>query len=224
MSLKDAIKSISFFSSLDEELVDELISISTLNSYSKAYVLHYENQNTPHLQFLVSGLAKAYKIDKHENEIFLYHIHHNSLISEITDLKADRLNTFSNLELQEDSTILSIDYALFKKKFLDKKVLCYEFTNEVLVRSQKMQDLLSREFIFDAVSKVAMMLYSDLKMFNKLKRHDISLMLHIQPATLSRVLNRLKRNNIISINHGKVELVDSLALKNIYEGDSYDKD
>ena len=111
-----------------------------------------------------------------------------------------------------------------KKKFLDKRILCHEFTSEVLVRSQKMQDLLSREFIFDAVSKVAMMLYSDLKMFNKLKRHDISLMLHIQPATLSRVLNRLKRNNIISINHGKVELVDSLALKNIYEGDAYDKD
>jgi len=71
--------------------------------------------------------------------------------------------------------------------------------------------------MFDSVSKVAIMLYSDLDMFNKLKRHDISLILHIQPATLSRVLNRLKRNKIIDIIQGKVFVLDSIALKNIYE-------
>jgi len=202
--------------------MDELLVISNLNSFSKDYILHYENQSTPHLQFLVTGLAKAYKIDKHENEIFLYYIHQNSLISEITELKSNSLNTFSNLKLEEDSKILSIDYALLKKQFLDKKVLCSEFTNEILIRSQKMQDLLNREFIFDAVSKVAMMLYSDLEMFNKLKRHDVSLMLHIQPATLSRVLNRLKRNSIISICQGQVDILDAISLKNIYEGESYD--
>ena len=212
----------SFFSSLDEELLDDLSAISTLSHYSKGYVLHYENQNTHNLQFLVSGLAKAYKIDKHENEIFLYHIDSNSLISEINDLKTDSFSTFSNLELQEDSIVLSLDYNLFKKKFLDKKILCQEFANEALGRSQKMQDLLSREFMFDAVSKVAMMLYSDLKMFNKLKRHDISLMLHIQPATLSRVLNRLKRNNIISISQGQIEVIDAPLLKNIYKEESYE--
>ena len=224
MSLKESIKSLSFFSSLDEDLLDDVSSMATLSPYSKDYILHYENQTTLHLQFLVSGLAKAYKIDKHENEIFLYHIHSNSLISEITDLKAKSLNTFSNLQLQEDSKILSIEYSLFKKQFLDTKILCHEFANEVLVRSQKMQDLLSREFVFDAVSKVAMMLYSDLEIFNKLKRHDISLMLHIQPATLSRVLNRLKRNNIISIVQGHVEIIDALLLKKIYEGESYEED
>jgi CRP/FNR family transcriptional regulator len=219
VSLKEAIKSLSFFSSLDEELIEDLSAISTLTPYSKDYILHYENQSIPYLEFLVTGLAKAYKIDKHENEIFLYYVKDDSLLSEITNLETQKLNTFSNLAFQEDSKILSLDYALFKKNFLDKKILCHEFINEILLRSEKMQDLLSREFIFDAVSKVAMMLYSDLKMFNKLKRHDISLMLHIQPATLSRVLNRLKRNNIISINLGQVKVLDKNVLQNIYEGD-----
>lgn len=202
--------------------MDELLAISNLALLSKEYVLHYEKQNTPHLQFLVSGLAKAYKIDKHENEIFLYYIHKNSLLSEITELHSNNLSTFSNIRIEEDSQVLSINYALFKKQFLDKKILCSEFTNEILVRSQKMQNLLNREFIFDAVSKVAMMLYSDLEMFNKLKRHDVSLMLHIQPATLSRVLNRLKRNSIISILHGHVSILDAISLKNIYEGENDD--
>jgi CRP/FNR family cyclic AMP-dependent transcriptional regulator len=59
------------------------------------------------------------------------------------------------------------------------------------------------------------MLDADLAMFNKLKRHDISLILHIQPATLSRVLNRLKRNRIIDIIQGKVTILDTIALREI---------
>jgi CRP/FNR family transcriptional regulator len=88
---------------------------------------------------------------------------------------------------------------------------------EILQRSKKLESIIYREFIFDAVSKTAMMLDSDLSMFNKLKRTDISVMLHIQPATLSRVLNRLKRNNIIDIIRGEVSILDEISLKNIYK-------
>jgi len=63
-----------------------------------------------------------------------------------------------------------------------------------------------------------MMISTDLDMFNKLKRHDIALILHIQPATLSRVLNRLKRNKIIDIMQGKVTIIDHLALETVYKG------
>jgi CRP/FNR family transcriptional regulator len=80
-----------------------------------------------------------------------------------------------------------------------------------------MKSLINREFIFDAVAKVAMMIDSDLEMFNKLKRHDIALILHIQPSTLSRVLNRLKKNTIIDIVQGKVSILDKIQLKNIYK-------
>ena len=78
--------------------------------------------------------------------------------------------------------------------------------------------MINREFIFDAVTKVAIMISSDLEMFNKLKRHDIALILHIQPSTLSRVLNRLKRDNIIDIVHGKVSIADKQRLELICGG------
>jgi len=61
-----------------------------------------------------------------------------------------------------------------------------------------------------------MMLVTDLDMFNNLKRQNVSLILHIQPATLSRVLTRLKRNNIIDIIHGKITILNLKALENIY--------
>ncbi|MBU0721012.1 Crp/Fnr family transcriptional regulator [bacterium] len=217
MSTKNIIESLDFFSSLNSQQVEALANISYVNFYNKGYVLHYEKQESNQLLFLVDGLAKAYKIDKHDNEIFLYYIYSNTLLSEISNVNSNVLFSFSNIELVEESRILCINYTQFRDVFLSNNLLNLEFTNEIVSRSQQLQALVNREFIFDSVAKVAMMLYSDLEMFNKLKRHDISLILHIQPATLSRVLNRLKRNNIIDIIHGRIDVLDLFALKAVYE-------
>lgn len=215
--IKNSIDSLDFFCTLNEQQKELLASISTLNNYKKEYILYYEQKPSSNLLFLTTGLAKAYKMDKHDNEIFLYYIYNNSLLSEVTDISSDTLYSFSNIELVEDSQILSINYQEFKKHFLHQNILSMELMNEIINRSQKLQSLVNREFIFDSVAKVAMMLSSDLNMFNRLKRHEISLILYIQPATLSRVLNRLKRNKIIDIIHGEVMITDTLALKKVYE-------
>ena len=217
MSLQEAIGSIDFFSSLSESDISQIVSFSTLHNYSKNYIINYEKRETNKLLFLVKGVVKAYKIDKHSNEIFLYYIYNNSMLSEISDINAVELQTFSNIETIEESVVLSIDYSKFQKYFLHNNLLCLEFANEIIKHSRELRTLISREFLFDAVGKVAMMILSDLEMFNKLKRHETSLILHIQPATLSRVLTRLKRNKIIDIIHGKIFILDERALKAIFE-------
>jgi CRP/FNR family transcriptional regulator len=206
-----------FFSSLNEEQIDTLSSISTVHFYQKDYIVYYEKKQNPNLLFLTDGLAKAYKIDKRDNEIFLHYIYKDSLLSEVSNVDSEKLVSFSNIEIIEDATVLSINYQKFHDCFLKKNLLCLEFANEVIKHTQQLQSIINKEFIFDSVAKVAMMIASDLEMFNKLKRHDISLVLHIQPATLSRVLNRLKRNKIIDIIHGQISIIDSAALEGIYE-------
>lgn len=215
MSVKSTISSLDFFNTLNSKEIELLSSISSINTYNSNYILHYEKQENSSLLFLISGLVKTYKIDKHSNEIFLYYIYENSLISEISDIDSDSLISYSNISLVEDSQILSIDYKEFKKHFLSKNLLCLDLLKEINTRSQKLELLVNREFIFDSVQKVAQMIDSDLSMFNKLKRHDIALILHIQPATLSRVLNRLKRNKIIDIIQGKVTVLDTISLREI---------
>jgi len=218
LSIKSIIKSQDFFATLTDTQINLLCSISTIHTYHKNYILYYDQKHSSELLFLTNGLAKAYKIDKHDNEIFLYYIYKNSLISEISNINANTIYSFTNTVLIEDSQILSIDYKKFKEIFLDKNILCKAFTNEIIKHSLELQSLINREFIFDSVAKVAKMLQSDLDMFNSLKRHDISLILHIQPATLSRVLNRLKRNRIIDIIQGEVIVLDKISLVSIYEG------
>ncbi len=217
ISIKTIFASQDFFSKLNAKQIDSIASISCINNYSKDYIVHYEKQTNSNLLFLVYGEAKAYKIDKHENEIFLYNIYKNSFISEISNINSTQIISFSNVSLMENSQVLSIDYKKFKELFLDTNILHNEFMSEIISKSNQLRNLVNREFIFDAVAKVAMMLDSDLDMFNKLKRTEVSLMLHIQPETLSRVLNRLKRDQIIESKQGKVSILNKLALKKIFE-------
>ena len=218
MAMKKIIDSLEFFSNLSEDEVVELMFISSLKNYNSECLLHYEKTQNNKLLFLVDGLAKAYKMDKHDNEIFLYYIYKNHMLSEISLLQDECLNSYSNITFVEDSQVLSINYRQFKKQFLDNGLLCLELASEVIRQSKLLQALVNREFIFDSVAKVAMMLSTDLDMFNKLKRYDVSLMLHIQPSTLSRVLSRLKHNGIINIERGKVIIVNAKGLSKIYEG------
>ncbi|WP_428732822.1 Crp/Fnr family transcriptional regulator [Sulfurimonas sp.] len=212
------IKKLSFFDSLSDEELNIISNISKITTYPKNSILYYENDINNKIFFLVSGLLKVYKIDKFENEIFLYHIHKNSLISELTTLLDDSIHCFSNAEFIEESVVLEVDFSEFKKEFLSKFTLVNEFIHEILLKTQQLHCVVNRELVFDATAKVAYTLQNDLEMFNTLKRHEISFMLHIQPETLSRVLKKLKRNNIIDSENTDIVILDKEKLNSIIRG------
>jgi CRP-like cAMP-binding protein len=218
VSIQETIRKISFFNNLDDEQVDLIASISTTSTYTSNSILYYESDSNNNLLFLVEGLIKIYKVDKFNNEIFLYHIYKNSMISELTSIKQNDIYCFSNAEFIEDSTILSINFSKFKEYFLSKNILNIELLEILLEKTHQLQCIVNRELVFDATAKVAFMLNQDLEMFNKLKRQEVSFMLHIQPETLSRVLKRLTRNGVIIVDNGKITIINKDALISIFKG------
>jgi len=218
MPIQETISKISFFDSLNDEQKDVIASISTVVKYPKDSILYYESDTTKNLLFLVEGLLKIYKVDKFDNEIFLYHIHENSMISELSSIKNNDIYCFSNAEFMEDSVILSIDFEKFQELFLSKNILTMELMEILLDKTHQLQCIVNRELVFDATAKVAFMLNEDLEMFNKLKRQEVSFMLHIQPETLSRVLKRLTRSGTIEVEGGEVKIVNQEALVSVFKG------
>ncbi len=212
MTLSQSIRSLDFFENLSDEQIDVLSNFSFISKYEKDSILFYETDLKTNLLFLVSGLIKIYKYDKFDNEIFLYHIYSNSLISELSNINTNEIFCFSNASFIEDSVVLSIDFLKLQEHFLNNNLLVKELMNSLLKKTNQLQSLVNRELVFDATAKVAYMLVSDLNMFNKLKRQDVSFMLHIQPETLSRVLKKLSRDNIIEIENQQVIIKDEIAL------------
>lgn len=198
--------------------MQELSLISNVVTYPEKSILFYESDTSSQILFLVSGLLKIYKIDKFDNEIFLYHIYSNSMISELSRLDEEGIYCFSNAEFTEDSVVLSIDYKKFKENFLGKNILTMKLMDTLLQKTHQLQCIVNRELVFDATAKVAFMLNQDIDMFNKLKRQEVSFMLHIQPETLSRVLKRLTRNGIIEIQNGKIVVSNQEMLVSTFRG------
>lgn len=218
MTLTQSIKSLDFFENLSDNQIDILSNFSFISKYEKDSILFYETDLKTNLLFLVNGLIKIYKYDKFDNEIFLYHIYSNSLISELSNINTNEIYCFSNASFIEDSVVLSIDFLKLQEHFLNNNLLVKELMSSLLKKTNQLQSLVNRELVFDATAKVAYMLVSDLKMFNNLKRQDVSFMLHIQPETLSRVLKKLSRDNIIEIENQQVIIKDEITLNSIFKG------
>lgn len=218
MTLQETIRKISFFDNLNDEQIELIASISNVSKYSNNSILYYESEVSKNLLFLVEGLIKVYKLDKFDNEIFLYHIYQNSMISELTSMNNNDIYCFSNTEFIEDSVILSINFEKFQEHFLSKNILTIELLEILLSKTHQLQCIVNRELVFDATAKVAFMLNQDLEMFNKLKRQEVSFMLHIQPETLSRVLKRLTRDGTIHIETGEVIITNKDNLISIFKG------
>ena len=218
MTIEETIRKISFFRNLNDEQIKLIASISNVSKYPNKSILYYESEINKNLLFLVEGLIKIYKVDKFDNEIFLYHIHKNSMISELSSMNNSDIYCFSNAEFTEDSTILSVDFEKFQELFLSKNILTTELLEILLKKTHQLQCIVNRELVFDATAKVAFMLNQDLEMFNKLKRQEVSFMLHIQPETLSRVLKRLVRNGTINIENGEILIINNEELISNFKG------
>jgi CRP/FNR family transcriptional regulator len=214
----NVLKDIPFFTRLDDDLIDQLSKIATLKEYVNSDVLFYEKDSQNEIFYLIDGAIKFYKVDRFDNEIFLYKIISNSIVFDIAKMCDEHImSCYANAEFLEDSKVLIFN----SMKFRELMQTNHDFTKIILKESfkmiQQLQCIISRDVVFDGTAKVAHMLVNDLKNFNSLKKHETAYMLHIQPETLSRILKKLTRNGIIEIEKNSVKILNLDELREIYE-------
>ncbi len=213
----EKLQSTPLLGSLPVELVEEISLFCKIKKFTKNEVLFYENDEVETIYYILKGSVKFYKVDRFDNEIFLYKLSKNSLIFDLSKLCDEYiLQCFANAEFIEESEILAIDAKKFKALMKKDQKLMRRIMKESFLMIQQMQCIISRDIVFDGTAKVAHMIDNDLKDFNMLKKHEIAYMLHMQPETLSRILKKLTRNSIIRMENNQVAVQDSKELKDIY--------
>ncbi len=209
------LQNIPLFYDLSQHELEQLCSIIKVKSFAKGEILHYEKDRQSEIYYLKSGLLKVYKIDRFDNEVFMYNLFNDTLISEITDF--EKVGCFANAEFVVPSDVLVIDFEGFKAIYEQSPQLMMQLLKEFAKKSKMMQCIINREIVFDGTAKVAFMLMNDLESFNSLKKSDIAYMLNIQPETLSRILKKLTRNEMIVSREGTIYINDKEALRAIFE-------
>ncbi|MDD4506729.1 MAG: Crp/Fnr family transcriptional regulator [Sulfurospirillaceae bacterium] len=217
-SSKECIASIPLFDALSSSDIDTIASFSAIRTYGQGDVLFYEKDDKDAIYYVISGSIKFYKVDRFDNEIFLYKLYSNSLIYNVSKLTDSFfVSCYANAEFLEDSKVLMIQSKPFREMIYANHGLMTKILQESFAMIQQMQCIISRDVVFDGTAKVAHMLVNDLSNFNKLKKHEIAYMLHIQPETLSRILNKLTRNGTIEIEKNSVVILNEKELREIYE-------
>jgi len=212
------IASLPLFEGLDKEDIDRISSFCSVRSHKEGDVLFYEKDTKDSIYYIIEGSVKFYKVDRFDNEIFLYKLYSNSLIFNVSKMiDSFFISCYANAEFLEDSKILSIQSTPFREMIYSHHALTTRILEESFKMVQQMQCIISRDVVFDGTAKVAHMLVHDLHTFNRIKKHEIAYMLHIQPETLSRILNKLTRNGTIAIEKNAVVILNETELREIYE-------
>jgi CRP/FNR family transcriptional regulator len=139
------------------------------------------------------------------------------VISEITDFSPDTVRCFSNIESTEESVILSINKNRLLELCDEYPLLYKRLLSAFSTKSKLMQCLINRELVYDGTAKVAYTLLYETEMFAKVKKQEIAYMLNIQPETLSRILKKFERKEIIRLESKRAVILDRAALEKVLE-------
>jgi len=189
------LKDIKIFQKLGQEDINELAQISKMKKFNAGEIVNYENDNIEKVYFLLEGFIKIYKINRFDNEVFLYTVKGSELIT--TFNFSGTSVYFSNTECMEDSLILCINLEPLQELIKKSHAVSVFFYEEMSKKVEVLKYVISREMVYDGTAKVAYMLINFIDEFNALRKQDVAYMLNIQPETLSRILTKLKRENII---------------------------
>lgn len=191
------LENLDFFKECDPLKLSVLSSTAKFKSYNASDILMYEEDDVSRVYFLVEGEVKLYKVDRFDNEVFLYTLSNQTLLTDIGSLECNTISCFSNIEFLVPSRVVSFDLKIFKEVVKTDFSLLINLVNLLADQKQRVDCMVSMGMVYDVTAKVAKMLYDHLDLYNQLKKQEISYRLNIQPATLSRVLAKFIRKGLI---------------------------
>ena len=203
------LKDIPLFSKLNDKQLNELQSQMHIHHYDKDSVVFYEGDESEYLHILIDGIVRLYKTSPKGTQVHM----HNFIAPEIIALFAafEEIPFPATCEFIGEGTVGLIP--------LDKIYECMEnvdfsvsLVSALSKRMKLLADLLHKETIFTSEAKIADLLLNNASVFERLKNNEIASILNMTPETLSRILSRLKREEIISIDNHVVTVLDEEQL------------
>lgn len=197
-----------------DDSLKSIASFARITTYPRGDILFYENDSSDMLYYLLSGRVKIYKVDRYDNEVFLYSLNQGGFITELSSF--DMVSCFSNAEFMEDSRVLKMEFEKLRDIALKDSGIFEGVFNSITKRVKLLECIINREVLFDGSAKVAHLIDTDIELFNTSKKQEIAHILNIQPETLSRILKKLSRDELITNEDGKIVVLNKEGLQEIY--------
>ncbi|WP_458700912.1 Crp/Fnr family transcriptional regulator [Sulfurospirillum sp. 1307] len=217
--MKEKLKDICLFGSLDDNQLNKLDSISTIKTYKQGNILFYEGDEPKNLFFLLDGLVKLYRYDKFDNINILMFYYSQALIGEAATLQKTPHQVTA--ECETECSILVVPFDEFEKNFLNDPKVAIGIIMQLISKIKKLMDANLKQ---TSMQKLAGLIFENQELFLKLKKYKIAEILNIAPETFSRNLKKLQNDGIIKYSKKEFEILDKDALSELFACcPSYDK-
>ena len=207
-----ALKEIPLFSGLSDEHLNELQQLLHVRHYTKDSIVFYEGDESDYLHILLDGTVRLYKTTPKGTQIHM----HNFVAPEIIALFA-AFETVPFPATCEFLTEGSVGLLPLKKiyDFLHNVDFALSLITALSRRMKLLADLLHKETVYSSEAKIADLIYTNASVFEHLKNNEIASILNITPETLSRILSKLKKEEIITLKDHVLTILDPEALEDI---------
>jgi CRP/FNR family transcriptional regulator len=198
------LKKIDIFSTLSDEELQSLSEITTIRTLEKDAIVFYEGDEADAFYALLEGALKLYKIGIKSNEVILHYFNTPTLIAEMATLEnikfpASAQTTFENTKIA----------VINKEKFLSLLHQNSDFSFHIIKSLTKkikhLEIAINRNLIFDATAKVCSLLKENPNVFQKQKHTQIASFLNMAPETLSRMVTKLKKIQILDDEYNLID-------------------
>ena len=201
--MKNKLKKIDLFNSLDDETLNKIYDITTSVKFDKNSIIFYEGDSSKYLYCLVSGIVKLYKVSSTDKEIILKYFHDSELIAEVASYEnipyPATAMAYTNVEL------IKIDFEKLKDIIYHNPELSFKMQLSLIKKIKNLEQVISSHLVLDAKDRIAKFICDNTEDFFNIKNIEIAKILNVTPETLSRILRTFKNDNLIDMKNKTVD-------------------
>jgi len=211
------LKDFYFFEDLSDGECSQLLEISKRSSYKKGSVLFFEKEEPTQLLVLIEGVVKIYKTDLKNNEIVLRRFRAPTIIAEMAVL--EQIPYPASASFETDGTVIAIDYAKFKKEFMNDPKIAFSFVKSLSRKVKNLEEVIELNIVLDATARVAKYLHENEDILNELKNYQLADDLHMTPETLSRTLKKFSVLGLLTKGDNGYEITNKEGLRILFDNE-----
>lgn len=192
----EKLQKLNLFKLLNKKEIELLAEISILKKLSTNNILFYEGEEPKYFYLLLEGHLKLYKTDLKGNEIVIHYFTQPTFIAEMASLESIKFPATA-IATREEVEVLLINKEKFSKILQEDAKFSFHLIKSMTLKIKHLELVINRNMVYDAMTKVCSFIEENPKYMLSVKNKEIANFLNMAPETLSRILSKLRKLEII---------------------------
>ena len=196
-----------FFGGLSTEIISEVVKRGRTETFNKDEIIFFEGDKGEKFFFLIEGLVKIYKSADNDREIVLRHIRPGEMFGEVILFESETYPVSATA--LRGSTLFSINRTLFMELFREEPFRKY-FTGNIFRKLRYLADKVAFLNAYDVEERFFLFIdehYGIKPVINvDITKAELADGIGTIPETISRLMARLKLNELVVWNKNEIKL------------------